>query len=476
MPRPATTLILIKSGALARADFSAGAAPQMLHFWHAARPAGVQLFNEVESVLSQRPCGGKVWILCEDLSTQTVSLPASAVAGLNNAQVARALCFEAEPLSGIPAIEAASAFQPLTNDLAQRDASQRAFWVTVIESPILERIQAAVKRAGGRLAGMVHPAGVPFPLEAKAGDTWKRVEFWHQMTMCVAKAGPAEVTRQLMGTGAGQGRIQPSVARWLQNTQAPHSEWLGDDAPPPDEQIHAYNLAVDSTLSAWLNAWARHLNSGALKVPAIAPIVRPITNRQLFWCAVAAEAVMIALCFGHSYWIARQKRDIDAELAKHSEPAKQLAQLTKKSDDLKKEFEKLHADNQKAQVSATEGNNEVTTWRARILQLIKNLGEQRPDDLMVQSITSDGSGVRLKGICMEAVQADELASRLELRLRSAGWEIHPAEKQGQQLLENGGPYQFSMFLRPAAASADDKTRAEIIDPKTVNASAKGKKR
>jgi len=475
MPRPATTLILIKSGALARADFSAGAAPQMLHFWHAARPAGVQLFNEVESILSQKACGGKVWILCEDLSTQTVSLPASAVAGLENAQVARALCFEAEPLSGIPAIEAAAAFQPLTNDLAQRDASQRAFWVTVIESPILERIQAAVKRAGGRLAGMVHPAGVPFALDTKAGDTWKRVEFWNQMTMCVAKAGPAEVTRQLMGTGAGQGRIQPSIARWLQNTQAPHSEWLGDDAPPPDERMQAYNLAVDSALSAWLNAWARHLNSGALKVPAIAPVVRPLTNRQLFWCAIAAEAVIIALCYGHSQWITRQKREIDAELAKQSEPAKQLAQLTKKTDELKTQFDTLHAGNQKAQVSATEGNTEMTMWRARILQLIKNLGEQRPDDLMIQSIVSDGTGIKLKGICLEAAQADELASRLELRLRGAGWEIHPAEKQGQQLLENGGPYHFSMVLTPAAGKAEEKTRAEIIDPKVVSAPAGRKK-
>src|SRR4051812_2890124 len=93
------TLLWLRPDVLIRADF--GAAPEFRTkgFWVMPRPQAGTFSSLADACMAQAPkCGKRVWVLSEDLWTQTVSVSAAAVEDLGKEQLARALCFEAEPL------------------------------------------------------------------------------------------------------------------------------------------------------------------------------------------------------------------------------------------------------------------------------------------------------------------------------------------------------------------------------------------
>lgn len=148
MKRPATpTLILVTATRIARADFDGGVRACKT----AARPAGASAAEAVRAALALDGKAGAVWVLCEDVFTQSVSLSPAQVAGLTQEQLGRALSFEVEPFSGIPVAESVTGFHR---------SSEGVF--DVIELPRADRdaILRATEDAGGKLVGIAH-SGIP---------------------------------------------------------------------------------------------------------------------------------------------------------------------------------------------------------------------------------------------------------------------------------------------------------------------------
>ena len=134
---------------MARADFDGG-----LRAWKvASRPTGASAAEAVRAALA---LGGKAqntaWVLSEELWTQKVPLSSAQVAGLSPEQLGRALSFEVEPFSGIPAGESIIGFH---------NTGDGSFDVVEMSRIDRDAIQRAVESTGAKLAGITHPGHAP---------------------------------------------------------------------------------------------------------------------------------------------------------------------------------------------------------------------------------------------------------------------------------------------------------------------------
>src|SRR5437763_1046921 len=180
MARNATTIILLTRNELVRADFARGGRT-LSGLWRQPRPDLPDLTSVIESALLQAPgVGRRVWLLSTDLWTQTLTLPGLKMAGLNAEQQASALNFEAEGMSGQPAFDSVVGYttQPA-------EGQETGYWLVQSPSSTLPQIEEAIERAGGRLAGVAHPAGLPMPLDGKTVKSWQRVELWPDALVCL---------------------------------------------------------------------------------------------------------------------------------------------------------------------------------------------------------------------------------------------------------------------------------------------------
>lgn len=144
----ASTIILVMANRVLRAESVDG----VLEFKSAPRPPGEALAGAVSTGLALGKTSGAVWVLSEEIFSQSVSLNPAQITGLTSGQLGRALAFEVEPFSGIPMVEGAIGF---------RDDGGGAFDVVEIPSSSRDAIVKAVAAAGGKLAGIGHAADVP---------------------------------------------------------------------------------------------------------------------------------------------------------------------------------------------------------------------------------------------------------------------------------------------------------------------------
>ena len=65
-------------------------------------------------------------------------------------------------------------------------------------------------------------------------------------------------------------------------------------------------------------------------------------------------------------------------------------------------------------------------------------------DTVIDAIDTKDNSVTIRGISLEARQADEWVARLSTALKVAGWTVQPMEKVALRRFENGGPYSFTL--------------------------------
>jgi hypothetical protein len=137
------------------------------------RPEVDELSLLVEVAIAQGPPLGKqVHLFSQELFSHQVKLDAKSF-GLEGADLAGAIAFEAEPFSGLGHFESKTAF----TQTATR-AGEREFWVTQVRVADLERIRDVVAELGGKLISVLPAVDVPaageepvIPLPRSVEDT-----------------------------------------------------------------------------------------------------------------------------------------------------------------------------------------------------------------------------------------------------------------------------------------------------------------
>lgn len=367
MAKPAhTTLIITEAHRVVRADICAPGSKEPARIFSQPRMGGSTLGETVRAGLALAPgCGKNVWVAASEIWSQILTLPAAALAGLKDAELAAALAFEAEPLSGIPSSNAAIGFVPVQPPRKDGMADVNAIAIDLFTR---SELQAAIKSSGGNLRGI-----------------------------CALKDLPAE------------------------------SKALNEQD--------------------WIERCVVELTKAQIAIPFIAPAPQKISPLRYWLLALALEAAVLLVCFGHWKWIARAESDMRTSLQQLKLPRKQFDELKAKNDLLKADLKKLEDERARNSNLIKNAENEIAFQRARIPAILRSLSNERSGDIAIQTITAkDTQNLLVEGVTLDPAHADKYAAQLEAALAPAGLRVQPLSKTA--LTASGGPWRFTLQVKP----------------------------
>jgi hypothetical protein len=463
--RGVNTILLITRDRLIRADLRPGRAPAVADLHEERRPAADDLPSLVEAALRLgRARTGNVWVLSSELWTQVLSLPSDALSGLKAEELGRALAFEAEPFSGINALEAAAAAVPLPGE-----GPQRAFWLTEIAAAQLQQIEDIVKQSGGRLLGMSHPGGLPRPFcpPLNQQETWQRVELWPGAVICVEGGAGRRSSVAVRNSDPKPGHWEADVEQWrasrpaVSATESLHgASGVALDELPVENRL---SLEDADASRQFLTAWAEALADGSLAAPLVMlpkPPMSAATRRAIM---VGAALAALVLCITGQFLLNAFLSRRIAETQRLRKPAERLAELKSDADKLQKQKAELSDACKKLQNDLDHYQQVRRAQQRRLASLLAVLARRSPEQTVIRKIDGDQDEIVLHGLCLELQSPDALAGGLAQDLADAlgpqGWQVQLPSRHSREVLAVGGPWEFEIRIEdpetkePEAANA-----------------------
>lgn len=446
MPRrPATTVLLITRHLIARADFAPNQSLQEL--WTQPRPDVNEWPTLVEVALDLGPQPGRnTYVLCSDLWTQTLSLTNISTKKMADDEMAAALNFEAETLSGQSAFESSVALQALP--------AGNEYWIVQPRTADFAQAEQIVQQAGSRLAGLAHPGGLPGPLtprpspavgRGESGAPWVRIEFWPDAVLLLRGDAAGKIDVQVVNADPQTGRWKTEWEAWRQDAGSGHqTEALigpGAIVSAPD-LANPITLEKDAELSAWLTVWAKQLAGKTVAAPLLRPTKKPMSTGRRWAIAVGLLALVTLSCGSLHYSLEKNLQVVRTEKQRVDSEIKKLADVQKQADDLKAKQSDI-----KAHIDGMETSMKVlATHRLRLSRFLTKMSELYPEHLYVEKIEIEGGEPRLRGQCLQPELADQFARQLAHALKEQGWELSPSSKAALIKADNGAPWSFDIQL------------------------------
>lgn len=450
--RPAHTLLFITEVKTFRVDVDkAGGFFGNAEMIAAACPNSAKLAECVTAVAANsRPFGRKVWLLYVRLPITLLSLPSMQVEGVDEAALMQALQFELEGLIGQSSLDMQLAYQLLSN----KD-EMSSYWVSQINQLHFEDVQQAVKKAGSSLGGLLHPAALPLSIENPERQDWLRMECWPTQLAALRNHPEHGFSIRLFSFDSRHWRTE--LEHWLAEQGAvEYSETLLNNKIEllPDT---AFNLHLNHVehVADWLLVWAGVLSKKDL--PAV-PVLRYQSkiNQDVLLMASGGLAALL-ICAAHSSWHLYQAKHFTAEFTALQ---KVESSITALRTTLTAEQDKR--DKLKAKIDKLKGDSEtlprlIKALQHRPAQLLDALARGRPEKLLVESIAVDKDEVKIKGISLDAISANELSNYLEKQLSALGWSVIAPTKNNMELFVDGGPWEFEIKLLDLGVDGFDKS-------------------
>jgi hypothetical protein len=457
--RRATTILLITRDRLIRADLRAGGRAAAMAVQEGTRPMADDFPSLVEAALRLSPRRpGRVWVLSSEFWTQTLGLASESVAGLKGEETDRALAFEAEPFSGLAAMESAVGHVALPGA-----SGQRQFWLIQLPSRQLDDVQYAVERSGGSLCGLCHAAGLPrrlSPAQADSAD-WQRAELWPGLVLRVRGGRGRQAAVEVRNVDPKPGRWEADVCRWQSELPPGRTEILlaargirRADVEPGE----CLSLDDDQSMRRFLGAWAEELASGTASVPVIPAVKRPVSAASRLAMAAVAGLCTLLICLGISWAAGRYQQDLATRTAALKAPAERLNQLKEKAKKLEARRDQLRAACDKLQAELTRCRQVLSSQRLRLALLLDVLARQANDDFAIRKIDGNESEIVLHGVCLRHDLVDSLACSIDAELAPQGWRAQLVDKHSKGLLANGGPWEFDLRIRDSFTQGSNAAR------------------
>ncbi len=439
--RPALTLLFITEVKTFRVDVDkAGVLFGNAGVIAAECPNTARLGDCVSTVAANSgPLGRKVWLLYVRLPITLLSLPSMQVEGVDEATLVQALQFELEGLTGQSSVDMQLAYQLLSN---QDEMS--SYWVSQMSQLHLEDVHKVVKKAGSTLAGLLHPAALPLSLENPERRDWLRMECWPTQLAAIRNHPEHGFSLRLFAFDSRHWRTE--LERWLsEQGEVEHSETLLNNKiellPDSAFLLHLNNV---EPVADWLLLWAIALTR---KDRPAAPVLRYQSkiNKDLLLMASGGSLALL-LCAGHLSWHLHQANQFTAEFSALQQVETSMTALRKTLTDNQNKRDKL-----KTKIDKLKADSEILPGLIKSLQqrpakLLEALAKGRPENLLVESIAVDKDEVKISGVSLDAVSANELANYLEKQLLTLGWSVIAPAKKNMELFVDGGPWEFEIKL------------------------------
>ncbi len=440
------TLLVVTSTEVMRADCRLGSEVKIDHLARDQRPAQTPLATaaELAAGLSDAKPSQRTVMVADDFWTGVVDLDQRSIYGLEGDELNQMLRFETESLSGL---------DPMTSHLAVAELAPvppdiRRFWAIGISGEELASVSTMISLRGGRLVQLAHPIGLASP--AAAGQAW--IEFHSELAGAFA----------IVGEGGARAAIAPrskTSDRWYRSLQTGFGDELPKDGwiTPGTEQPETYDgslqlLESDETIERWIHGVIRRLEQDST-APVVVPPTAPTSTRVLTRIGTAAAFAAAVACGAHFASVSWTKTSIAQQIEELKEPAAEkkrlegeLKQVQKKIEGLKTELEELGA--QRSDLTA------LTARVDRFSELLRLIAESTDENLVVDEILTNASGMQLVGRSIVSRSPSQLARRLAPPAERLGWKVDAPELEGQNKLTNGGPWKFRIDLVDVPVSID----------------------
>lgn len=439
--RPALTLLFITEVKTFRVDVDkTGVLFGNAEMIMAECPNPAKLAECVNTIAANsRPLGRKVWLLYIRLPITLLSIPSMQVEGVDEATLVQALQFELEGLTGQSSLDMQLAYQLLSN----KD-EMSSYWVSQMSQLHLEDVHKAVKKAGSSLAGLLHPAALPLSLENPERQDWLRMECWPTQLAAIRNHPEQGFHFRLFSF---ESRHWPTeLERWLaEQGEVEHTETLLNNKIEvlPNTTFYLHLNDVEP-VADWLLVWANIL---VKKDQPAVPVLRYQSkiNKDVVLMA-SGGTVALLICVSHLIWHLHQASYFTGEFAALQKIETSMASMRKSMSTARDKRDKL-----KVKIDKLKGDTEtlprlISGLQHRPAQLLEALAKGRPENLLVESIAVDKDEVKISGISLDAVSANELSSFLEKQLLALGWSVIAPTKKNMELFVDGGPWEFEIKL------------------------------
>ncbi|MEM6552379.1 MAG: hypothetical protein AAF750_09675 [Planctomycetota bacterium] len=483
------TVVIRTRGLLLRADVVGRETPRVTR-WNKDWP---EVAEAVAYALEEGDKPGKrVWVLDSEVWLGVVDLPAGAVAGQSDKDLAGPAAFEAEAVSDLSPAAAVTSVQ-------RRRMVDRGdqFLVTQARRTDVTAVAKVVRGAGAKLAGLGHPSGLPAALQvtetegvATGGSSesgWRRVEFWAESVVVAESVGGragliplgvgphgdwrrtlAPVLRAAEPVAEDQTLVGPSVrvrggTQWRESTAGEGTaRWLaaGEDPADEDDGVPTWDLAEQASAEAFARGWAEHLAAVEPGAATMSPTLRPPKAQASRVPAVLVGVLAFALAVFAVYYVrdeaAHRLADVEAQLEIVQEERKKIsergdqverekASLRAKQRDiaeLESRVERLTRDRSVSQVQRV-----VVDRRESLEAMMASLTRSSSDATMIRSIEHGSPRHEIEGMATSPEAATRLARDLSDQLDGI-WRVSPAQIEP----ESGAgqvAWRFKIILEPA---------------------------
>ena len=440
--RPTNTLLLMTEAKAFRLDFDRSGRlvgnAEMIAVTCASSDKLPECVTAI--ALRSKPFGHKVWLLYSGLFMTLLSMPSVQVEGIDEALLGQLLQYELEGLTGQSTMDMQLAYHLLSN----RDEMCN-YWVSQIKRLTLTELTKAVKKGGGRLRGLMHPAGLPVFVQDPTQEDWLRMECWSQLCVGLRKTSDSALEMQVFALSDRQWRGQ--LEKWfaLQGL-VEHSETLLNNTYELLPETHySRHLSTVDAVSPWLLLWAGLLVKRDL--PAV-PLLRHQSklNADLILMASGGVTALI-VCLGHFGYFQYQTVEFDTKF-------KDLQRIETVLNGMKKTLatDQENSARLKITIDKLKSDSEVLPrliqgLQDRPVKLLEAIAKGRPKNLLVERIETSKDEIKITGISLDSTSPNELGTYLEQHLALLGWSFVAPTKKNMELMPGGGPWEYEIKLR-----------------------------
>lgn len=447
MGRPFATILFLNRESIVRGDLPRRGADSLI-LWQESRPPVDDLALLIESALRLGgPPGKQVWILDSELWTQILPLPLTAIRQSSPSEIAQALKFEAEALSGISAFDAEIGYQELNTV-----GGDKNFWCSVTSSSQFKQCVDLLDNENCRLMGYLHPAGLSQSLQASVKDPqrWRRLETWPDLICGVVGGGGVAPVKKLINAVPEGGFWLGEWEEWTGETGAVDAREKLSRGPfnhAVEEEMVSFDIANHDVLNQWLLSWSQHLSSQAPEVARIVPRPKPVATPVLVGVSFVLALLTLGLCYFHHSSQLKQIEAIKKQTDQAELPAKSMAELDARINRLKNDEKKISKDIEDLTKRVAAGTQILAVQRSRFAHLLAEVAENLPEGAILESLETKNGDVYLRGLCSNPEKSHTLATRLAKSLAKDSWRVNGPKTVAQESSGNAGYWAFELTLK-----------------------------
>ena len=426
--KPHVTIIFVAERGVTRIDFDR----QMASVFQSQFEIDAEsnLVQSVGLVVQGQPrVGQQVVVVSTSVWSQVLFLPALSVQGITENELAEALKFEAETLSGLEIDDIAISYLA-----GERSEDQQKYWVSVLSQIELSLIHQTLQTVGARVVQVVHPVGATRH-EEKSGN--EQVECWDR-SCYVFENGKRILSR--VQSGNNDLPVLPN-ARWI---FGPENE---TPTGPLDTFADSFQLSKEAELESWARLVAIAFEKSEVAFVPVLQLARKSTGTPLRHLVSLLLALIIGgFCIWHWFFVSGRNDQLRSEIVRVQEPARQKKKYNSELALILESRTKVTAEAEEVGDQLKRVQFFIDNQKNRFAQLLDLLVELRTSDLVINNLDGSEEGVVISGISLNVESAQAFAKRLRENAVGMGWVVNPAKQEGRQHMTSGGPWDFEILL------------------------------